>query len=319
MPGKTVKTEAMATRDAYGKTLVELGRENKNIVVLDADLSSSTRTCVFGEEFPERFFNVGIAEQNMMGLAAGLATCGKIPFVSTFAVFASGRVYNQVRQCIAYTNLNVKIVATHGGISVGEDGPSHQCTEDVAVMRALPNMTVIVPSDAIETGKAVRATAEQVGPVYMRLGRPKVPVIYDEKIDFEIGKAILLKDGEDLAILGTGIMVAKALEAASLLSEEGVNARVIDVHTIKPIDQDIIVKAAKDTGAVVTAEEHSIIGGLGSAVAEVLVESYPVPMLRVGVKDEFAESASAEELLIRYGLTTSDIFHAAKKALEKKK
>lgn len=318
MLGKTIKVEKIATRDAYGKTLVELGRENENIVVLDVDLSSSTRTYMFGKEFPEGFFNVGIVEQNMIGLAAGLATCGKIPFASTFAVFASGRVYNQVRQSIAYPNLNVKIVATHGGISVGEDGPSHHCTEDVAVMRALPNMTVIVPADAVETEKAVRAATEQVGPIYMRLGRPKVPVIYDEELDFKIGEAILLKDGEDVTIMATGIMVAKALEAASRLADGGVDARVIDVHTIKPIDQDLIIEAAKDMGVIVAAEEHSIIGGLGSAVAEVLVENCPVTMLRVGVKDEFAESASAEDLFMRYGLTASDIAHAAKEAIEKK-
>ncbi len=314
-----VKAEKMATRDAYGKALVELGRENEDVVVLDADLSSSTRTYMFGNEFPERFFNVGIAEQNMIGMAAGLATCGKVPFVSTFAVFASGRAYNQVRQCIAYPNLNVKIVATHGGISVGEDGPSHHCTEDVAVMRALPNMTVIVPADAVETGKAVRAIAEHVGPVYMRLGRPKVPVIYDEGLNFKIGEAVPLRDGDDVTIIAAGIMVAKALEAASRLADDGIGARVIDMHTIKPIDHEVIVKAARETGAMVTAEEHSIIGGLGSAVAEVLVEEHPVPMLRVGVKDEFAESAPAEELLAKYGLTTSSILNAAREVIRKKR
>lgn len=318
-------SELIATRDAYGKTLVELGRINEDVVVLDADLSSSTRTGLFAKEFPERFFNFGIAEANMVSVAAGLASCGKIVFASTFAVFATGRAYNQFRNSVAYPRLNVKIVATHGGISVGEDGVSHQCVEDIALMRALPHTTVIVPADAIETEAAVRALVEHHGPVYMRLGRPKVPLVYERgykyegiSLKFEIGDGVTLKEGEDVTIIATGLMVSEALSAANELAGEGIDARVIDIHTIKPIDETLIVKAAKETGAVVTAEEHNILGGLGGAVAEVLVENAPVSMMRVGIKDAFGESGPAKELLARYGLTASDIVKAARKVVARK-
>jgi len=316
----------MATRDAYGKTLVELGHVNKDIVVLDADLSSSTRTSWFAKEFPDRFFNFGVAEANMISVAAGFAACGKIPFASTFAVFASGRAYNQFRTSVAYPGLNVKVVATHGGISVGEDGPTHFCTEDIAIMRALPNTTVLVPADAVETREAVKACVEYKGPIYMRLGRPKVPVIYEEgykwkgkQLTFKIGGSITLRDGEDLTIVASGLMVYEALVAADELEDEGVEAAVIDLYSVKPIDVDNLVKFAKKTGAMVTAEEHNIYGGVGSAVAEVLMEEYPVPMVKVGVQDTFAESGSMKDLLVKYGLTSSDIVRAAKKVLEKKR
>lgn len=318
--------EKMATRDAYGKTLVELGRTNKDIVVLDADLSSSTRTSWFGKEFPERFFNFGIAEANMICVAAGFASCGKIPFASTFAVFATGRVYNQFRTSIAYANLNVKVVASHGGISVGEDGPTHQCVEDIALMRALPNTTVVVPADAVETEAAVKACIKHVGPLYMRLGRPKLPIVYEkgykwlgEPLDFKIGGSVTLKEGRDVTIVATGLMVSEALTAAEMLAEEGINAGVIDLHSIKPIDEKTIVKVAKETGAIVTAEEHSVLAGVGSAVAEVLVETVPVPMVKVGIQDSFTESGSMKDLLVKYGLTASNIVKATKKVLKRKK
>jgi len=320
------EVKVMATRDAYGKTLVELGRIYKNIVVLDADLSSSTRTKYFAKEFPDRFFNFGIAEANMMGAAAGLASCGKIVFASTFAIFASQRAYNQFRQSIAYPNLNVKVVASHGGISVGEDGVSHHCTEDIASMRVIPNVTVIVPADAIETREAVKALVKHYGPAYLRLGRPKIPVIYGEdysfegrKLNFKIGEGITLKDGSDVTIVATGLMVYEALQAFEELRKEGISAKVINIHTIKPIDENLLIKAAKETGAIVTAEEHSVIGGLGSAVAETIVQSYPVPMQFVGVKDVFAESGPWKELLKKYGLTSSDIVKAVKRVLKLKK
>jgi len=315
----------MATRDAYGKVLVELGRVNDDIVVLDADLSSSTRTGWFAKEFPERFFNFGVAEANMISVAAGFASCGKIPFASTFAVFASGRAYNQFRNSVAYPSLNVKVVATHAGISVGEDGPSHFCTEDIAVMRALPNTTVLVPADAVETYAAVKACVEHKGPVYMRLGRPEVPAIYEEgykwkgkALDFKIGGSVTLRDGEDLAIVASGLMVYEALAAADKLAEKGIEAAVIDLYCVKPIDESTLVKFAKKTGAMVTAEEHNIYCGVGSAVAEVLTEEVPVPVVKVGVQDTFAESGPVRDLLVKYGLTSSDIVKAAKKALYKK-
>jgi len=320
------KVKMMETRDAYGKTLVDLGRANKDIVVLDADLSSSTRTGWFAKEFPERFFNFGVAEANMICVAAGFASCGKIPFASTFAVFATGRAYNQFRNSIAYPNLNVKVVATHGGITVGEDGPSHFCIEDVALMRVLPNTTVLVPADAVETEAAVKACAEHHGPVYMRLGRPKVPVIYEEgykwngeTLTFKIGGSVTLRDGEDVAIVASGIMVYEALVAAEELAKGGISASVVDLYSIKPIDKDALVKVAEKTGAIVTAEEHNIYGGVGSAVAEVLVETVPVPMVKVGVQDTFTESGPANELLVKYGLTASNIVGAAKKVLKRKK
>lgn len=314
-----------ATRDAYGKALVELGRVNRDIVVLDADLSSSTRTGWFAKEFPERFFNFGVAEANMISVAAGFASSGKIPFASTFAVFASGRAYNQFRNSVAYPNLNVKVVATHAGISVGEDGPSHFCTEDIAVMRALPNTTVLVPADAVETHAAVKACIEHRGPVYMRLGRPKVPAIYEEgykwkgnPLTFKIGGSVTLRNGVDLTIVASGLMVYEALAAAGKLQEQGIEAAVIDLYSVKPIDEDTLVKFAKETGGVVTAEEHNVYGGVGSAVAEVLMEEAPVPMAKVGVQDTFAESGPMKDLLIKYGLTSSDIVKAARKVLNKK-
>jgi len=311
-------TEKIATRDAYGKALAELGRTNPDIVVLDADLSKSTKTAVFGAEFPGRFFNMGIAEANMIGTAAGLAAAGKIPFASTFAVFATGRAFDQVRNSVCYPQLNVKIAATHAGLTVGEDGASHQSVEDIALMRALPGMTVIVPADGVETRLAVQAAAAYKGPVYLRLGRPKVPVIFGDDYRFEIGKAALLQEGKDVTIVACGYMVGEALAAAETLAGEGVEARVLNMSTIKPIDTEALVKAARETGALVTAEEHNIIGGLGGAVAEVLAEECPVPIYRVGIRDTFGESGSPGDLLKKYGLTAADIVEAAKKAMAKK-
>jgi len=310
--------ESMATRDAYGKALVELGRTNKNIVVLDADLSKSTKTDSFAKEFPERFFNMGIAEQNLMGAAAGFAASGKIPFASTFAVFATGRAYDQIRNSIGYPHLNVKIAASHAGLTVGEDGGSHQMLEDIALMRAIPGMTVIVPADGMETREAIFTAAEYKGPVYIRLGRPKVPAIFDENYKFAIGKAVVLKEGTDVALMATGIMVGEAMKAAEELATQGINAAVVNISTIKPIDIETISKVAQMTNAVVTCEEHNIFGGLGSAVAEVLVENYPVPMERVGVKDTFGESGKPNELLEKYGLTAKDIIQAAHKVIKRK-
>ncbi|KYH42547.1 MAG: transketolase [Candidatus Bathyarchaeota archaeon B26-1] len=317
--------EKAYTRDAYGRTLIELGRIRKEIVVLDADLSTSTRTAWFGREFPDRFFNFGVAEANMMSAAAGLASSGKIPFVSTFAVFATGRAYNQYRTSIAYPNLNVKIVATHSGISVGEDGPTHFCIEDIAIMRALPNTTVLVPADAVETEAAVKASVDHYGPVYIRLSRPKLPVIYEEgyrwrgeKLTFRIGGSVTLREGEDVTLVASGLMVSRALDAAEALAREGIEAAVIDLYSIKPIDRETLTEAARRTGAIVTCEEHNVCGGVGSAVAEVLVETVPVPMEMVGVKDTFAESGSMEDLLTKYGLTSKDIVEAAKRVIKRK-
>lgn len=298
----------IATRNAYGEALIEVGKENENIVVLDADLSGSTKTKGFGKEFPNRFINVGIAEQNLIGTAAGLAAAGKIPFASTFAMFATGRAFEVIRNSIGYPKLNVKICATHSGLTVGEDGASHQALEDISCMRTIPNMTVIVPADAVEAKAAIHAVAKMNGPAYVRLGRPAVPVINDESTyDFEIGKGITLKDGSDITIVATGIMVSEALEAAKELEAKEINARVINIHTIKPIDEELIIKAAKETGAIVTAEEHNIIGGLGSAVAEVISENHPVPLKRIGTNDVFGESGKPNELLRKYGLTKENI------------
>ena len=311
-------TTKIATRDAYGEALVELGNINKDVVVLDADLSKSTKTSDFGKAFPERFFNMGIAEQNLLGTAAGFAASGKIPFASSFAVFAVGRAYDQIRNTIAYPHLNVKIAASHAGLTVGEDGGSHQMLEDVALMRVLPGMTVIVPADAAETKQAVLAAAEYDGPVYIRLGRPKVPVLFDEAYRFQIGKGVLMQDGTDVTLIATGIMVSKALEAAELLQTEGVSAAVINISTIKPLDTGLISKLAEKTGAVVTCEEHNVIGGLGSAVAEALAERHPVPMARVGVNDAFGQSGVPHELLTKYGLTAENIAEKAKTVIARK-
>ncbi len=309
----------LATREAYGEILKELGEKHQNIVVLDADLSKSTKTAVFAKAFPQRFFNVGIAEQNLMGIGAGLAAGGKIPFVSTFAMFAAGRAFEQIRNSICYPKLNVKIAATHAGLTVGEDGASHQSIEDISLMRSVPNMTVIVPADAEETRKAVAFAAEYDGPVYIRLGRMSVPDLFTSDYQFEYGKAVQIVNGSDVTIIATGIMVGSAKQAAEQLREAGISARVLNIHTIKPIDQAAIVKAAADTGAIVTCEEHSIIGGLGSAVAEVLVENAPVPMERIGVKDTFGESGTPSTLLVKYQLTADDIVAAAKKVISRKK
>ena len=313
-------SKKIATREAYGKALAALANTNENVVVLDADLSKSTKTADFKAVAPERFFNMGIAEGNMMGVAAGLSTCGKIPFVSTFAMFAAGRAFEQIRNSICYPKLNVKVCATHAGLTVGEDGASHQAIEDISLMRSVPNMVVINPADDIETEAAIKAVAQMEGPCYVRLGRMAVSRVNDEaNYNFVIGKGITLAEGNDVAIIATGIMVEAALEAKGELAKEGINARVINIHTIKPIDEELIIKAAKETGVIVTAEEHSIIGGLGSAVAEVVSENCPVPVLRVGVKDTFGESGKPNELLEKYGLTSNDIVNKVKKALELKK
>lgn len=308
-----------ATRDAYGKALAQLGKENPNVVVLDADLSASTKTAEFGKLFPDRFFNMGVAEQDMIGTAAGLAACGKIAFASTFAVFGSGRAWDQVRVSVAYTRANVKIVVTHAGIVTGEDGASHQANEDIAIMRVIPNMTVIVPSDSVETEKVIREAAKFHGPMYIRLSRPKTPIINDENYTFKIGKGHILRAGKDLTIFACGIMVAIALDAAEALAKKGIEAQVVNLSTIKPLDKQLIVDCASKTGAVVTVEEHSILGGLGGAVAEVLVENCVVPMVRVGLKDVFGESGKPDELLVKYGLTAEAIEKAARAVLKRKK
>ena len=310
--------EKQATREAYGQALEELGAVRQDVVVLDADLSKSTKTSVFQAKYPERFFNAGIAEQNLMGLAAGFAAAGKVPFASTFAVFATGRAYDQIRNSICYPRLNVKIAATHAGITVGEDGGSHQALEDINLMRGLPNMTVLVPADGPEAKNAVKAAADYEGPVYIRLGRSGVPTITDADVPFVIGKGRVMREGADVTLIGCGMMVAKALEAADVLAAEGVNAAVIDMSSIKPIDRELIVEWAKKTGAIVTAEEHNVIGGLGSAVAEVLVEEVLVPMERVGIEDVFGESGTGGELVEKYRLTAEHIVEKAKRAIARK-
>jgi transketolase len=312
--------EKQATRDAYGQALVELGHLHDDIVVLDADLSSSTKTAGFGKAFPARFINAGIAEQNMIGMAAGLAAAGKTVFASSFAIFAAGRAFEQVRNSLAYANLNVKVCATHAGLTVGEDGGSHQAVEDIAVMRSVPNMCVVAPADGPSTKAALYRLYQRKGPAYLRLGRPAVPKIYDdEKIDFVIGKGIELRKGKDVTIIACGIMVHKSLEAAKLLAEEGIEAAVIDMHTIKPIDKELIIEQARSTGAILTVEEHNIIGGLGSAVAEVVAENYPVFVERLGIEDIFGQSAGPEELLEHYGLTIQNIIDKIHLLLKKKK
>ena len=308
-----------ATRDAYGKALVELGGINDKVVVLDADLAAAIKTGMFKKAYPEKFFDCGIAEGNMMGVAAGLASTGYTVFASTFAMFAAGRAYEQVRNSIAYPHLNVKIGATHAGISVGEDGASHQCCEDIALMRAIPGMVIINPADDVEARAAVLAAAEYEGPVYMRFGRLAVPRIFDEDYKFEWGKAVVLNEGCDVTICATGLMVNEAIEAQKLLAAEGISAEIINVHTIKPLDAQTIIKSAAKTGAVVTAEEHSIIGGLGSAVAEAICESgKPVPVVRLGVNDKFGKSGPAVELLHIYGLDAQNIVEKAKQAISMK-
>ena len=303
----------VATREGYGKELVALGAEYPNLVVLDADLAGATKTAMFKKAYPDRFFDCGIAEQNMMGIAAGLATTGKIPVVSSFAMFAAGRAYEQIRNSIGYSSLNVKIGATHAGITVGEDGASHQCNEDIALMWSIPGMVILNPSDEIEARYCVRAALKYRGPVYMRFGRSAVPVINDrEDYTFEMGKGVLLRDGSDVTLVATGICVDSALNAAQLLEADGVSVRVINMHTIKPLDEEIILKAAKETGKIVTIEEHSIIGGLGSAVCETLREKYPTKVMRIGINDQFGESASAQVLFHEYGLDGEGVYNKVK-------
>jgi len=306
-------------RNAYGETLVELGKKNKNIVVLDADLSKSTKTIMFAKKYPNRFFEMGIAEANMITTAAGLASCGKIPFVSTFAVFATGRVYDQIRMDLAYSKANVKIFATHGGISVGKDGASHQMIEDIGLMRVLPNMTVFSPSDATMTKVIVRIMAENIGPMYARVGRANAPLIYQEKDlkDIKIGKGVIVEDGSDISFIATGTMVEPALEARKKLKTQGISAKVIDMHTIKPIDEKLIQNCTKNTNAIITAEEHSVIGGLGAAVAEIIAEkSLKTNFYRMGIRDIFCESGNPKDLLEKYNLNTNHMIKNAKKILK---
>lgn len=307
------EVKKVATRESYGNALKELGAENPNVLVLDADLAGATKTGVFKKAYPDRFFDCGIAEGNMVGIAAGLATTGKIPFCSTFAMFAAGRAFEQVRNSVGYPHLNVKIAATHAGISVGEDGATHQCNEDIALMRTIPGMVVLNPADDVEARAAVKAAAEYEGPVYLRFGRLAVPVFNDEaNYKFEIGKGILLREGTDLTIVATGLCVNSALEAAEKLAAEGISAEVINIHTIKPLDEEIILKSAKKTGKVVTAEEHSVIGGLGSAVCDVLSEKLPTPAKKIGVYDVFGESGPAVKLLEKYKLDGAGVYEQIK-------
>ena len=309
--------EKKATREAYGDSLVALGAEYKNLVVLDADLAEATKTCKFKAAYPERFFDCGIAEGNMMGVAAGLASAGCIPFASSFAMFASGRAFEQVRNMVGYPHLNVKIGATHAGLTVGEDGATHQCNEDIALMRTIPGMVIINPADAVEAEKAVMALYDYDGPAYARFGRLAVPVIFDDDYKFEIGKSVTLREGNDITIIATGLMVAEALIAYDLLKKDGINARIINMATIKPLDNDAVIKAAKETGLIITAEEHSVIGGLGSAVCELLSEEYPTKVIKMGVQDVFGYSGPANALLDKFGLRGKDIAETAKKALGK--
>ena len=307
-----MKEEKKATRQSYGEILEMLGEKNEKIVVLDADLSAATKTSIFAKKFPDRFFDMGIAEANMMGVAAGMASCGKIPFVSTFAAFAAGRAYDQIRSSICYPNLNVKICATHCGITVGEDGATHQMLEDLALMRALPNMTVISTSDDVQTKWLIEEISKVDGPVYVRLARLATPVIYEETQKFEIGKAIQIGEGTDATVFATGVVVPEAIKAKEILEKEGIHIRVVDVHTIKPIDKEIIIKSAKETKKLISIEDHSIIGGLGSAIAEVLTEEYPCKLLRMGMKDVFGKSGNAVELLKYFGLTSEEIIKVIK-------
>lgn len=310
------EVKKIATRESYGKMLAELGKEMPNLVVLDADLAGATKTGVFKKAFPDRHIDCGIAEGNMICIAAGLAASGMVPFASTFAMFAAGRAFEQVRNSVGYPHLNVKIGATHGGISVGEDGASHQCLEDLALMRAIPGMVVMCPADDTEARKAVRAAVEYEGPVYIRFGRAAVPVILDEDYEFEIGKGSVLREGSDVSIVANGLCVASALEAAEMLEADGLSAEVVNICTIKPLDEELIVKTAKKTGKVVTAEEHSIIGGLGGAVAECLIEKCPTKMMRIGMRDQFGESGSAADLLHKYMLDGEGIYKRVKEFVQ---
>lgn len=310
--------ENKATRDAYGDGLVALAEKREDLIVLEADLAAATKTGIFRKAYPEKHFNCGIAEANMMGVAAGIATTGKLVFASSFAMFAAGRAFEIVRNSIGYPHLNVKIGATHAGISVGEDGATHQCNEDIALMRTIPGMTIINPSDYVEAKAAVLAMAEYEGPTYLRFGRLAVPVFNDENTyKFKVGKGITIKDGKDVTIIASGLMVAEAMEAGKALAEQGIDARIINIHTIKPIDRDIIIKAAKETGRIVTVEEHSVIGGLGSAVGDVVLEECPVPVIKIGMNDKFGESGAAKELLKKYGLCAENIVAVTKAALGK--
>ena len=307
------EVKKIATRESYGNALVELGKEHENLVVLDADLAAATKTGVFKKVFPERHIDCGIAECNMMGVAAGLATTGKVPFASSFAMFAAGRAFEQIRNSIGYPKLNVKIGATHAGISVGEDGATHQCNEDIALMRTIPGMVVINPSDDVEARVAVKAAYEHEGPVYLRFGRLAVPVINDrEDYKFELGKGVVLREGKDITLIATGLPVAETLEAAEKLAADGIDAKVINIHTIKPLDEELIVEAAKETGKVVTIEEHSVIGGLGSAVCDVLSEKAPTKVLKIGINDTYGESGPAVELVKKYGLDAESIYKKIK-------
>ncbi len=309
----------IATRESYGNALAELGDKYENLYVFDADLAAATKTCIFQKKYPDRFFDCGIAEANMMGVAAGMAATGKIPFVSSFAMFAAGRAFEQVRNSIGYPHLNVKIGATHAGISVGEDGATHQCNEDIALMRTIPGMVIINPADDTEARAAVKAAIEYTGPVYMRLGRLAVPVFNDpQNYSFEIGKGIKLREGKDITIVATGLMVYEAVQAAKILADEGIEADVINIHTIKPIDKDIIIDSAKNTGLVITVEEHSVIGGLGEAVCDLLSENYPTRVIKIGVNDEFGYSGPAVELLKKFGLSSDNIVKTVKEALNNK-
>ena len=308
-----------ATREGYGSGLIALGKKYDDFIVMDADLAAATKSGAFKKEFPDRFYNCGIAEQNMMSIAAGVAATGKKVFASSFAMFAAGRAFEQIRNSIGYPHLNVKVCATHAGISVGEDGATHQCNEDIALLRTIPGMGIINPADAVEAEKAVIAAYELDGPAYLRFGRLAVPVIFDDDYKFEIGKAVELKEGNDVTIIATGLMVAEALEAYELLKADGINARIINMATIKPLDKEAVIKAAKETGVIVTAEEHSVIGGLGSAVADVVTEEYPVPVIKIAMQDAYGKSGPAAKLLDEYGFRAKDIAAAAKRAVALKK
>ena len=302
-----MEQEKKATRQSYGEALLELGKNNKNVVVLDADLAGATKTSIFAKEFPDRFFDIGIAEADMIGTAAGMSTCGKIPYASTFAVFAAGRSYDQIRNSVCYPKLNVKICATHSGITVGEDGATHQMVEDLSLMRTLPNMTVMSVSDDTQTKWAVEEISKINGPVYLRLGRLATPIIYDETQKFEVGKMVQIGEGTEATVFATGVTVSEALKAQEELAKQGINIRVVDVHTIKPIDKEMIIKCAKETKKLISIEDHSIIGGLGSAIAEVLIEEYPTKLTRLGIKDTFGKSGKAEDLMKYFGITSQDI------------